>query len=146
MAIKKSVIELQHKRLTGRFRLRSGVQLNFDSIYLSFYGSYMLLATLASSLVDTNIVTFSQDVFHARKVVVSTTMYLNNHAILHSTDFKPGGGVPSRLVTAPAVLRLEIFNPNCIGGGGQVCPEDVFGVFIIKFISKTNFMPILRFL
>ena len=68
----------------------------------------MLPATLASSLVDTNIVTFSQDVFHARKVVCSTTMYLNNHAILHSTHFKPGGGVRSRLVSAPAVLRIRL--------------------------------------
>ena len=25
-------------------------------------------------------------------------------------------------------------------GGGQICPKDFFGVFIIKFKSKTNFI------
>ena len=33
-----------------------------------------------------------------------------------------------------------------VWGGGQICPEDFFGVFIIKFNSKTNIMPILWFL
>ena len=28
-------------------------------------------------------------------------------------------------------------------GGGQICPNDFFGVFITKFKSKTNFKPIL---